>query len=688
MRSMRTRLGVLLVGGIGYLLLLPAVPAAAHAGFVSSTPAPGSSLSTVPGVVVLEFTEPLNESLSRATVTAPDGLVFMGTPTGESQISVPLTANAGGVYEVSWTTVSTVDGHTLTGRFGFGVGVNPGPASIGGTRDEPGGGDLLIAIARTAEDAALLLAIGLALLGRLSRRPPAIAWVRSRPTGALAVAVISGSVVVLGEALLAAQSFSPAGIATYLTSALPGIARLVRPGLELLALLLARLRPRWGLVVTLAALVALSSAGHAAAIAPPLWGIGVEAIHLASAGLWAGGIMALAVQKPPSGWRSDSGRELLSRFTPAALTASAVTAATGLVRGLQETGGLGGLRSAYGLVLLLKVALVLVMVQLSVLAWRRIVVRPRVESMVVVSVLGAAALLASFPLPPGRVSETDRPSAEAGDTALPTRGELSLGSNAGQVLVGLTVRPPREELAIHLLGLEGPDEDAVRVVTVTIDGKRLPVSQCGARCRNVAASLKGGEDVTVDVSGPSGGSAHFTIPNLPARAGDKLLDLMMERMHSVNSFRLTETLGVGPTKLRSEYEVRAPDAVHVVNIQADGGGSEVVLIGDTRYLRELPEGRWEIDRGPETRVPIYIWDSFEPFVGARIVGQDRIGGDPITIIAFFGGDEQLPAWFRLWIDPDGLVLRAEMDAPGHFMDQRYYDFGARLRIEPPIEARG
>ncbi|MGI8616486.1 MAG: copper resistance CopC/CopD family protein [Actinomycetota bacterium] len=687
MRGRTRKVGLILLGGIGFLLLV-AGPAAAHAGFVSSSPAPGSSLSTAPGVVVLEFTEPLNQSLSRATVTAPDGLVFLGTPTGERQISIPLAANAVGVYEVSWTTVSTFDGHTLTGRFGFGVGVDPGPGSIGGTRDEPGVGDLLIAIARTAEDAALLLAIGLVLLGRLSGQDVAIPWVRARPTGTLAVAVLAGSVVVLGEGLLAAQSFSPAGIATYLTSGLPGIARLVRPGLELLALLLAWFRPRWALFAILAALVALSSAGHAAAISPPWWGITAEAVHLTSAGLWAGGILALALQKPPSGWRGDDGRELLSRFTPVALAASAVTAVTGLVRGFQETGGIGGLMSSYGVVLLLKIILVLVMVQLSVLAWRRIVVRPRVESMVVVTILGAAALLASFPLPPGRVSESDRPGVESdGGRALPTQGEMSLGSNAGQVLVGLTIRPNDEELAIYLLGLEGPDEDARRVVTLTIDGRRLSVSQCGSRCRKVATSVEGGEDVTIGVSGPSGGEAHLTIPDLEARAADDLLDLMTQRMHSVSSFRLTETLGAGPTRLRSEYEVRAPDAIHVLNVQADGGGSEVILIGDTRYLRELPEGRWELDQGVATRVPSYVWDSFEPFIGARIVGQERIGGDRTAVIAFFGGDEQVPAWFRLWIAPDGLVLRAEMDAPGHFMDQRYYDFGARIRIKPPVEAR-
>ena len=40
-------------------------------------------------------------------------------------------------------------------------------------------------------------------------------------------------------------------------------------------------------------------------------------------------------------------------------------------------------------------------------------------------------------------------------------------------------------------------------------------------------------------------------------------------------------------------------------------------------------------------------------------------------------------WFRLWVDASGHVHRAEMRAPGHFMDHRYYDYDAPIPIEPP-----
>ena len=121
----------------GSLIASPTL-ALAHAGFVSSTPEPGATLSTAPGVVTLGFSEPLNVTLSRATVVAPDGTAFQGRSDGPEQIIVTMTTNAQGVYEVDWTTVSLVDGHTLHGAFRFGVGVTISPDQVGGTAETPG----------------------------------------------------------------------------------------------------------------------------------------------------------------------------------------------------------------------------------------------------------------------------------------------------------------------------------------------------------------------------------------------------------------------------------------------------------------------------------------------------------------------------------------------------------------------
>src|SRR5207253_2655259 len=82
---------------------------------------------------------------------------------------------------------------------------------------------------------------------------------------------------------------------------------------------------------------------------------------------------ALALQRPPGGWRGREGRRLLARFSPVALAAFPVTAATGLLEGTEELSGLRDLvASGYGQVLALKSLAVLLMLPLSVLAWRRV----------------------------------------------------------------------------------------------------------------------------------------------------------------------------------------------------------------------------------------------------------------------------------------------------------------------------
>lgn len=194
------RRGVLLAGVMLVALWLAPTAAWAHAGIVSSNPEPGAQLGSAPGVVTLRFSEPLNERLSGAEVLSPDGARFEGTPEAAGEIVVRLTTNAQGIYRVTWTTVSSVDGHTLEGSFEFGVGVRPASAE-GETSTSPGLVDTSIAVARTLEDAALLLAVGLLLVRRLGRD---LSWLRVPIVPALVVALAGGLAVVFGEALVAA----------------------------------------------------------------------------------------------------------------------------------------------------------------------------------------------------------------------------------------------------------------------------------------------------------------------------------------------------------------------------------------------------------------------------------------------------------------------------------------------------
>jgi copper transport protein len=687
----RARIMVVSLATAGIMCTFPAV-AMAHAGLVSSTPEPGAELGTGPGVVVLRFAEPLNVRLSRASVTTPDGATLDGKVTSSQQISVDLSTNAQGIYEVGWMTVSLLDGHTLAGSFAFGVGVPVGPGAIGGTSTSPRTTDLLIALARLVEDVTLLLAVGLLLLGRLANREPPIRGLRTSPDVAIGVALAGGAAVVLGEALAAAHGLSPGGVVSYLTTGLPGIARLARPVLELVALVLALRSSRWTVVPIAAAIVALAAAGHAAAVDPPWWGIAVEAVHVGGAALWAGGVLALARQRPLAGWKGEGGRELLDRFTPVALVAFGATAVAGLLRGVQEVGSVHALvATSYGATLLVKTVLVLAMVQLSVFAWRRLFVKPRLEAGVAVAVVVAAVLLAAYPLPPARLSEAEAAEAippAASTSALPHPGDLTMGAHAGEFLIGLTIRPSSDASLVYVHGL-GSDADAgARTVDVTVDGLPVDVSVCGDTCRRVSTSLREGAQVDVMVEGANGGTARFIVPSLGSPPAEALVSKMNVRIHALDTYRLDETLMSGLATVRSRYNFAAPNAFEGHTVDPDGSGSRVVWIGDTRYLRSLPGGSWKIDRGASPTVPIFVWDSFTPYIDARLVGRSVIDGVRTDIVIFFGGDPTLPVWFRLWIDRTGLVHKGEMRALGHFMDHRYDAFDRPIVIHPPAIGAG
>jgi hypothetical protein len=151
-------------------------------------------------------------------------------------------------------------------------------------------------------------------------------------------------------------------------------------------------------------------------------------------------------------------------------------------------------------------------------------------------------------------------------------------------------------------------------------------------------------------------------------------------MHRLRTYRLDESLSSGLATIRSTYEYQAPDRLRVRVSDA----TDTIWIGPTRYKRDLPHGEWEISRGaPAIEVPSFIWDYFEPFRNPRILGKEDVRGIPTTVLAFAGGKSGIAVWFRLWVDRSGLVRQAEMRAPGHFMDHRYFDFDGPVDIRPP-----
>lgn len=244
--------------------------------------------------------------------------------------------------------------------------------------------DLLVAAFHWIEYLGLLGGLGSIVIRRLAANRPAIHWARPPMHIALGAALAGGVAVVIVEAFRAGSM--PAWLS---------LARVAAEGLAFMFCVrgISLVAPATALAAAL-----LPFAGHAAMVEPAAGAEFADALHVLSAGMWAGGILALATLQPPGGWRGPEARALLDRFASVALIAFAVTALTGVLRATEQLHGLSDLwETSYGVVLALKAVGVGIMVVLSALAWRRGVPVARVEAAVMVLVVAATAVLAAFP---------------------------------------------------------------------------------------------------------------------------------------------------------------------------------------------------------------------------------------------------------------------------------------------------
>ena len=169
-------------GALIALLVAPAMPGAAggrvlaHAQLVASSPGSGAIVPEAPDEIRLVFSEPLEAGLSSADVADLNGNVLLeraGTvdpddPYALVVVGAPL--EDGGIYLVTWRSLSAADGHAAQGFFYFGVGDVPGNLAGG-----PGGmvhsaTDPLGVIGRWLTYIGILLALGIAVFQRVVLR--------------------------------------------------------------------------------------------------------------------------------------------------------------------------------------------------------------------------------------------------------------------------------------------------------------------------------------------------------------------------------------------------------------------------------------------------------------------------------------------------------------------------------------
>jgi putative copper export protein len=545
-------------------------------------------------------------------------------------------------------------------------------AAAGTAAHGPTGWDVVVIVLRGIEYALLLLACGLALLSMLGRDLP----LRLPAVPVAAALLASGVAVVIAGALLASSASVPGAI-DYLTNGVTGWAQVARIALEAAVLEVALVRARLSPVLLASVVVALAAAGHGAGAGPAWPGLAVNAVYLAAAGVWAGGIMALALLRMTGRWQSG-GSELLPRFIRIAPWAFLVSVGLAVVQVAQLLAGPGEmLTTSHVLTLVAKAAAVAAIAALSLLAWRRIRVGAGSGAVAVLVAVAAAAAVAVYPVGPKHTPEAAREPAAAGPaqaraSPFPQPGDLTMGGRAGQTMVGLTVQPGRPGVNTVRVYLATPATAASRA-RLQVQGAWHAFSSCGGPCRTVTVDLEGGQRLAVAVAGHGGGMAVFHLPSLPAKDGTTLARSATAQMNQLRTYRVAEVL----SGFRSAYTYARPHRLWLRTWYGDGV-QQSLWLGSSLYEKTSPGAPWRLkSKGTLAPVPYFNWDPFKPLVDVHIVGTGTVSGMPVTIMTAFGGHGSDPdsVWFTLSVDrKTGRVLRSQMWAPNHFMDDRYHAF--------------
>lgn len=684
-------------------VVLAAAPAGAHASFVSSQPRPGTGLPQAPGEVVLRFSEPLVLSGSSVEVTDAAGTVATEGPV-ESVEGSPkalrrdLDLLAPGVYTVRLTTLSPLDGHTLRGEYKFAI----GSSTLGDERVQasPLSSEGPLGLAgRFVALGGLAVWVGVALLAGPARRA-GLADRRRRTLlrwGALAAAVGTATSLV-GTALVSAGDL--AVLPAVLSGGRSGLLRLAVLLLAGVGAITARRAPRVAAVLAAPAALAEASSGHAGSNPDPLLASAAFASHLLAVGVWVdAAVISLLTDRPT--------RQALRVFAPVAVAAGAAVALTGAASAALELNGVRDLvDTAYGRTVLLKTLPLLGMAVAGIVHnWRRRRQAPTtslrrplvVELLAAVVGIAVATALVGFPNPPREENAASVAQDAPGRLGqlVDTGPVLTFGSATGPYVLGVTVAPPQlGEVTVLAQVLGAGPGDAIRDMELSARGPdgaevRTGLDPCGVDCWQGQAVLRprGRWELQVTATSNRGSLRAAVDVSLPAPAGKQEFDRLITAMSALESARVEEELrnSLQEPVIASEYRFVAPDRMR----WDVAGGSSRVATGDTGYLRPDDDSPW--DRypwpGDGFRWPGGFYRSFFTDVSAvRIVDPDaQVEGRPAIELTFV--QSTYPAWYRAWIDPTtSRLLRLEMRASRHVMDQVYGPYDIPLDVEAPPDA--
>jgi copper transport protein len=392
-----TRPGLRILARALVLLITMLVPgvvlaqaAGAHAVLVSSSPVDGSRVNREPAQVRLTFDEEVGLISGAEQVIATTGLRadtgHVSQAGGGRTIVLPLKPDLPpGTYSATWRVVSA-DTHVVSGSITFGIGVTPG-AGAAAPPDHTRPLDVSADVAQGLVYLGVVLLAGVLAAARLlwpwaltRRRVYRLAW-----TGWAALLLGTATAFFLQGPRADNQGWGAVprlhGAGATLTSTF-GQELLARAGLLILIVpLLSRRAQRMRRPVEdtirglagVALLVAVAVTGHEAVGPGVALALPAAVLHLAAMAVWLGGLVLLGLVVLPAlkAGRSTLAEARLPRWSVTAYCCVVVLAITGEYLASRQISPLAALWSTrYGVLLLIKTALVAVMLITAYLAQR------------------------------------------------------------------------------------------------------------------------------------------------------------------------------------------------------------------------------------------------------------------------------------------------------------------------------
>jgi copper transport protein len=349
----------------------PAAPAGAHAELVSTAPADGArGVDAAPAAIEITFSENVSATLGAVRVLDRTGARVDrgGVEAHGGVVTVALEDLADGAYIASWRVVSA-DSHPIHGSFTFTVGDGAEridddlAASLLG--DDGDGPWKVIGVGtRLLGYGGALLAAGLAVFLAVAHdRGPERPALRRLLWAAAGVGAI-GILVELPVRAALATGLGPdalfeSGVAGQLLGDRVGIGMAV----ALLTLLFLAVDGggdrllAGGAVVALG--VAFAIAGHTATTSPEVLAVGSDAVHVAAASIWFGGVVGCVAVVMARRRAGTASAPVVLRFSGVAAFALAGVAVAGSALGWTQVRSLHALTStSYGQLLVAKVTVV------------------------------------------------------------------------------------------------------------------------------------------------------------------------------------------------------------------------------------------------------------------------------------------------------------------------------------------